>query len=90
MSEHDDRQGHEAKADERERELDDMQERSETLGDEIEDAGDDWERRKADESVPGATGEPAEGEDGDGAPDDGEELDFGRALAADDDERDEG
>jgi hypothetical protein len=82
MSEHDDRQDHDAKADELERELDEMEERSEKLGDDIGDAGEDWERRKADESVPGATGEPSEGDedDGDGAAD-GEELDFGRALA---------
>ena len=85
MSEHDDRRDHDEKADEVERELDDMQERSEKLGDEIEGAGEDWESRKADESVPGATGEPSEGdeEDEDGAADDGEKLDFGRALAED-------
>ena len=63
MSEHDDRQDHDAKADELERELDEMQERSEKLGDEIGGAGEDWERRKADESVPGATGEPSEGDE---------------------------
>ena len=85
MSEHDDRQDHDAKADELERELDEMEERSEKLGDEIGGAGEDWERRKADESVPGATGEPGEGDedDEDGAADDGAELDFGRALAED-------
>ena len=53
----DDRQDHEAKADELERELDEMQERSENLGEEIEDAGDEWERRKAIESVPSAPDE---------------------------------
>ena len=86
MSEHDDRRDHDAKADEVERELDEMEERSEKLGDEIEGAGADWESRKADESVPGATGEPSEGddEDEDGAADDAKELDFGRALAEDD------
>ena len=56
----DDRQDHEAKADELERELDEMEQRSERLGDEIEDAGEDWERRKADDKVPGAAGEPSQ------------------------------
>ena len=55
-----DRQDHEAKADELERELDDMQQRSEHLGEKIEDAGDEWKRRKADERVPSAAEEPAE------------------------------
>ena len=58
MSEHDERQDHEAKADELERELDDMQEQTDKLGGEIEGAGEEWERRKADDRVPGATGEP--------------------------------
>lgn len=96
MSQHEDREAHEAKADELERELDDMQERSERLGDDIEGAGEDWERKKADDGVPGAAGEPSQadgpepeaeyptkrGGDGDG----GEELDFGRSLAEDDGE----
>ena len=81
MSERDDRKDHDEKADELERELDELQERHDTLGEKIEDAGDEWERRKADERVPGATGEPSEDDDeGDG---DGEELDFGRSLAED-------
>ena len=86
MSQRDDRQDHDAKADELERELDEMQEHSDKLGDQIEGAGEDWEHRKADDSVPGATGEPREGEDEDedGDAGDGEELDFGRALAEDD------
>lgn len=74
----DDRQDHEAKADELERELDEMQERSEQLGDEIEGAGEEWERRKADDRVPGATGEQDERE---GEKADGGEPDFGRSLA---------
>jgi hypothetical protein len=78
----DERQDHEAKADELERELDEMQEHTDKLGGEIEGAGEEWERRKADERVPGATGEPSEDGDEDGE-DDGEELDFGRALAED-------
>jgi hypothetical protein len=56
----DDRQDHEAKADELERELDQMQEQSDKLGGEIEDAGKQWERRKADDKVPGAAGAPEE------------------------------
>jgi hypothetical protein len=55
-----DRQDHEAKADELERELDQMQEQSDKLGAEIEDAGEEWERRKADDRVPGAAGAPEE------------------------------
>jgi hypothetical protein len=64
MSEH---EGHEARADEVERELDEMEERSDRLHDEIESTGEDWQRKKRDESIPGATGEdPTEdaGEDG--------------------------
>ena len=80
----DDRQDHEAKADELERELDQMQEQSDKLGGEIEDAGKEWERRKADERVPSAAGESDEDEDEDGDGD-GEELDFGRSLADDGD-----
>ena len=80
----DDRQDHDAKADELEREIDELQEHSDKLGDRIEGAGEDWEHRKADDSVPGATGEPREradeGDDGDEEDGDGE-LDFGRALA---------
>jgi hypothetical protein len=44
-------------------ELDDMQEQSDRLGDEIGDAREDWEGKKADSSVPGAVGEPDESED---------------------------
>jgi hypothetical protein len=57
MTEH---QDHEAKADEVERELDDMQEGSDRLQDEIESTGDDWERKKRDPAVPGAAGMPSE------------------------------
>jgi hypothetical protein len=85
MSEHDERRDHEAKADELERELDDMQEHTDKLGGEIEGAGEDWEQRKRDERVPGATGEPSEDEDedDDGGDVDAEELDFGKSLAED-------
>ena len=64
MSEHDDRQDHDAKADELERELDGMQQQSERLESEIEDAGEDWERKKRDSSVPGAAGDPERAEGG--------------------------
>ena len=88
----DDRQDHEAKADELERELDQMQEQSDKLGGEIESAGEEWERRKADDKVPGAAGAPeqADGPEPEAeypnkrGADDGEELDFGRSLAEDD------
>ena len=82
MTEHEDRQDHEVKADELERELDDMEERSERLGDDIEGTGEKWESRKKDESVPGATA----GLDDDGGGGDGEvdadELDFGRDIGS--------
>jgi hypothetical protein len=37
-----------------ERELDDMQERAEKLKDDTDQVREDWERKKADSSVPGA------------------------------------
>jgi hypothetical protein len=37
----------------REDELDEMAERSKRLGEDISDAREDWERKKADDSVPG-------------------------------------
>ena len=83
MSEHDDRRDHDAKADEVERELDDMQEQAAGLGEDIEGAGEDWERRKADESVPGAVGEAAgDVDEEDGGEVDADELDFGRDVDA--------
>jgi hypothetical protein len=47
-----------------EREVDEMEERSERLEDEISDAREDWERKKADSSVPGAAGDPERAEEG--------------------------
>jgi hypothetical protein len=38
----------------RDRDIDEMEERTERLEDEISDARQDWERKKADSSVPGA------------------------------------
>jgi hypothetical protein len=57
MSEHEDP---EAKAGDVERSLDEMEDRSGHLEDEIEGAGDDWERKKRDPAVPGAAGMPSE------------------------------
>jgi hypothetical protein len=57
---------HERQADELESELDDMDERVEELGGEIKDTREDWERKKADSSVPGA---PPDGDDVGGSAD---------------------
>jgi predicted nucleic acid-binding Zn-ribbon protein len=46
-----------------ERELEEMQERAEKLEDEIDEVREDWERKKADSSVPGA---PPDNDDSDG------------------------
>ena len=48
---------HEAKAEEVERSLDEMQERSGRLEGEIEGAGEDWESKQRDPAVPGAAGD---------------------------------
>ena len=88
MTQNDDREAHEAKADDLERELDEMQERSERLSGDIEGAEDDWERKKKDAAVPGAGGAPeqADGPDpeaehpGEGGDADGEDLDFGKDI----------
>ena len=47
----------EEKVDEAERELADLEQRSEKLGEEIDETRDDWEAKKADPSVPGAGGD---------------------------------
>ena len=57
MSEHD------RQADRLEREVDEMQEQADRLGQEIEDTRDDWERKKRDENVPGAAGDPDHAEE---------------------------
>jgi hypothetical protein len=51
---------HERQADELEHDLDEMEERSERLEDEISGARKDWERKQADPSVPGAVDEDAD------------------------------
>jgi hypothetical protein len=46
-----------------ERDVEDMEERSERVEDQIEDTREDWERKKRDSSVPGAAGDPARAEE---------------------------
>jgi predicted nucleic acid-binding Zn-ribbon protein len=53
---------HSQKADEVERELDDLQHESERLKGDISETREDWERKKRDDAVPGAAGEPAKAE----------------------------
>jgi len=55
---------HEEQAKAAERELADMEERAEKLGDRIDEARDDWEAKKQDSSVPGAGGDPDRAEEG--------------------------
>ena len=45
-------------------EVREMQERSDRLEEEIDDAREDWERKKHDSSVPGAAGDPDRAEGG--------------------------
>jgi hypothetical protein len=71
------RQPHDEKAEEVERQLDEMEERQERLGGDIETADSEWESRKHDEKVPGATSE-LDSESGEGSDDDAPELDFGK------------
>ena len=51
-------------SEEPERELEDMEERADRLEDEIDEARQDWERKKADPQIPGAVGDPERAEDG--------------------------
>jgi len=55
---------YEEKADAAERELADMEERADQLGDRIGEARDDWEAKKQDSKVPGAAGDPDRAEEG--------------------------
>jgi hypothetical protein len=43
-----------------EREADDMERRSQQVGEDIDAAREDWERKQRDDHVPGAAGEPRE------------------------------
>ena len=55
---------HREQADAVERELDDMEDQADRLQEEIESTKADWERKKADDSVPGAVGETEVREEG--------------------------
>ena len=57
-------QDHEQQAAAAERELADMEERSERVGEHIEKARKDWEGKVADPGVPGAGGDPDRAEEG--------------------------
>jgi predicted nucleic acid-binding Zn-ribbon protein len=57
-------QEHERRADELDREAADMQQRADRLEAELDDAREDWERKKRDASVPGAAGDPERAEEG--------------------------
>lgn len=60
---------HDERADQLERELGDMERQSERLGEDIEGAREDWEHKKRDPSVPGATeADEGTGEDSDPQP----------------------
>ena len=47
-----------------ERNVEEMQERSDRLEEQIEDTREDWERKKRDASVPGAVGDPDRADNG--------------------------
>jgi hypothetical protein len=55
---------HQQQADAAERELADMEERSERVGEQIEETRKDWDAKVADPSVPGAGGDPDRAEEG--------------------------
>jgi hypothetical protein len=55
---------YEQEADAAERELADMEERSERVGEHIDEARKDWEAKVADSAVPGAAGDPDRAEEG--------------------------
>lgn len=57
-------EGYEERADRAERELGDMEHESEQLGERIDETRADWERKKVDDAVPGAGGDPAAAESG--------------------------
>jgi hypothetical protein len=57
---------HEQQADAAERELADMEERSQRVGEHIDQARKDWDAKVADPSVPGAGGDPDADDEHDG------------------------
>jgi hypothetical protein len=66
---------HERAAEAAERELADMEERSERVEEHIEEARKDWQAKQADSSVPGAAGDPEREDDGELPPPDPTETD---------------
>ena len=56
---------HDALADQLEAEADKLQQHSDQLGDEVKDAHEDWERKRADAGVPGAPPRTADEDDAD-------------------------
>jgi hypothetical protein len=57
-------ESHERAAERMEREAEDMEHRSEQVGEDIAGAREEWERKKADDKVPGAGGDPQRAEGG--------------------------
>jgi hypothetical protein len=57
-------QDHERRAEAAEREVAELEERSERVGEQIDEARKDWEAKVADPSVPGAGGDPDRAEEG--------------------------
>ncbi len=57
-------QDHERQAEAAEREVEELEERSERVGEQIDEARKDWEAKVADPSVPGAGGDPDRAEEG--------------------------
>jgi hypothetical protein len=57
-------QDHERQAEAAERELAELEQRSERVGEQIEEARKDWEAKLADPAVPGAGGDPDRAEEG--------------------------
>jgi hypothetical protein len=68
-------QDHEQRAEQAERELADMEERSERVEQHIDEARKDWKAKVADPGVPGAGGEPERAEEGGMPPPDPTETD---------------
>jgi hypothetical protein len=56
---------HQRQAEAAEREVAELEERSERVGEQIEEARKDWEAKVADPAVPGAEGDPDRAEEGD-------------------------
>lgn len=61
-------EGHEERAQELEFELAELEERSDSLAEDVEAAKDDWEQKKQDSAVPGATVDDTPASTGEGEP----------------------